>query len=97
MAAIPKISLNYGGGDTPHLLRHMGGRVTPTLKERGGGGWGGTPSPPCPHPAPFLHGRILWFAWNLRRKPGGVRFFWELSRIARPGPEGEGVPPCCPD
>jgi hypothetical protein len=34
-----------GGGGTPHLLRHIGRGVTPTLNERRGGGWG-VPLPP---------------------------------------------------
>jgi len=36
-----------GGGGTPHLLRHMGGGVTPSGKINGGGVGGPPPSPPC--------------------------------------------------
>jgi hypothetical protein len=60
-------------GGTPHPARHKGGRVTPTLNERRGGGWGITPSPPGPRTALFLHGSHHRFAWRCFRGKAGER------------------------
>src|SRR5208337_3547804 len=58
-------------------------------------GVGGTPLPPRVRIRHlFLHGRILWFAWNCRREWRGLWVFRDCGGSPGRALRGEGVPPC---